>query len=184
MKTPSAYPLQWPPGWPKTEFRHKSAFKTDTGAALRNLNRELNLMGAKSIVLSSNYTLGVENPKEPGVCAYFEWDGLQLAIPCDRWQRICDNIQAISLTVEAMRGMQRWGAKHMIRAMFTGFKALKAPESVEWWTVLQVLQTDRPELVKEAYRRLANQHHPDKGGDPEVFMRVQRAYEVWSETQK
>jgi hypothetical protein len=34
-----------------------------------------------------------------------------------------------------------------------------------------------PEQIKSAYRRLARQHHPDCGGDPERFKELQRAYE-------
>lgn len=32
--------------------------------------------------------------------------------------------------------------------------------------------------VKKAYRKLAMQHHPDKGGDVATFRKVQGAYEV------
>lgn len=32
--------------------------------------------------------------------------------------------------------------------------------------------------IKSAYRRLAGTHHPDRGGSPEVFHRIQSAYEV------
>jgi curved DNA-binding protein CbpA len=31
-------------------------------------------------------------------------------------------------------------------------------------------------VVQESYRRLARQHHPDKGGDVEEFQKVHRAY--------
>jgi hypothetical protein len=34
-----------------------------------------------------------------------------------------------------------------------------------------------PAAVKRAYRRLAREHHPDRGGDPSTFQRLQRAYE-------
>jgi hypothetical protein len=32
--------------------------------------------------------------------------------------------------------------------------------------------------VRLAYRRLANLHHPDKGGSTEMFMQIRQAYEV------
>ena len=34
------------------------------------------------------------------------------------------------------------------------------------------------EEIKSAYRRLAGVHHPDRGGSPEVFHRIQSAYEA------
>lgn len=50
-----------------------------------------------------------------------------------------------------------------------------------------VLGLDRgatPEDIKKAYRKLAREHHPDKGGDPEKFKKVQEAYEILSDPQK
>lgn len=45
----------------------------------------------------------------------------------------------------------------------------------------QVLGVDRkatPEEIKRAYRKLASQYHPDKGGDKERFQEIQAAYAV------
>lgn len=180
----SAYPLHWPLGWPKTQNRQQARFKTTLEGALRNLKREIELMSGEKLVLSSNYTLGAVNPKEPGVVAYFTWveekypqrKETEIAIPCDRWNRIEDNVQAIALTVEAMRGMERWGAKHMIKAMFTGFKAL--PNGEDWRRVLGVSEGCTAAVIKAAYNDLAKKHHPDKGGNHDDFVRIQRAYET------
>ena len=38
--------------------------------------------------------------------------------------------------------------------------------------------------VKKAHRKLAREHHPDKGGDAEKFKKVQEAYEILSDPQK
>jgi len=38
--------------------------------------------------------------------------------------------------------------------------------------------------IKKAYRKLALQHHPDKGGDPETFKKVQQAYDVLGDEQR
>jgi len=38
--------------------------------------------------------------------------------------------------------------------------------------------------IKRAYRKLASQHHPDKGGDTARFQEIQTAYEVLSDPQK
>jgi curved DNA-binding protein CbpA len=34
--------------------------------------------------------------------------------------------------------------------------------------------------IKKAFRKLSIKHHPDKGGDKELFQKIQRAYEVLS----
>lgn len=130
------------------------------------------------MVLSSNYTLGIKNPKDPGVVAYFVHDGVTLAVPCDRWTKIEDNVQAIALTIEAMRGMDRWGAKHMIKAMFSGFKAL--PPSTDsnkstWWEELGCPQNSTWAEITQAYRTQAQKRHPDRGGTHEDMVRLNNA---------
>ena len=43
--------------------------------------------------------------------------------------------------------------------------------------MLQLQGTADDEAIKRAYRRLAREHHPDRGGDPATFHRLQQAYE-------
>lgn len=38
--------------------------------------------------------------------------------------------------------------------------------------------------IRKAYRKLARQHHPDRGGDPEKFKDIQNAYDVLSDPEK
>ncbi len=177
---PVAYPLQWPEGWPRIaeNARHTSRFKTTLPAALAKLEDEVRMLPGRGLVLSSNYTLGIKNPRDPGVVAYFTHDSVALAVPCDRWTKIEDNVQAIALTIEAMRGMNRWGAKHMIKAMFTGFKMLPAPESsqpLNWWQILGVTQTSPWSEIIHAYREKAMRCHPDVGGSNELMQQLNEA---------
>jgi molecular chaperone DnaJ len=48
----------------------------------------------------------------------------------------------------------------------------------------QTLGVDRnatPDEIKRAYRRLASQHHPDKGGDKHKFQEIEQAYRTLSD---
>jgi len=45
------------------------------------------------------------------------------------------------------------------------------------WDVLGLPPGAPPEEIKKAYKALAKKHHPDKGGDPEEFKRINKAYE-------
>ena len=38
--------------------------------------------------------------------------------------------------------------------------------------------------IKKAYRKLAIKNHPDKGGDPEKFKEIQKAYDILFDREK
>jgi molecular chaperone DnaJ len=49
------------------------------------------------------------------------------------------------------------------------------------YATLGVTKTATADQIKQAFRRLASQHHPDKGGDTAQFQRVEEAYRVLSD---
>jgi len=52
------------------------------------------------------------------------------------------------------------------------------------YKTLGVDRNASPDDIKKAYRRLAGQHHPDKGGDTAKFQQIQQAYETLSDPEK
>lgn len=52
------------------------------------------------------------------------------------------------------------------------------------YEVLGITQKATQDEVKKAFRKLAIQHHPDKGGDPEKFKEINAAYEILSNEEK
>lgn len=52
------------------------------------------------------------------------------------------------------------------------------------YDTLGVGESASPEEIKKAYRKLASQHHPDKGGDTAKFQNIQTAYDVLSDPNK
>ena len=49
------------------------------------------------------------------------------------------------------------------------------------YETLGVSKTATPDEIKKAYRKLASQHHPDKGGDTAKFQQVEEAYRILSD---
>lgn len=49
------------------------------------------------------------------------------------------------------------------------------------YQVLGVDENATADEIKQAYRKLAMQHHPDRGGDAEQFQKIQQAYSVLSD---
>jgi hypothetical protein len=128
-KAVSAFPLTWPLGWPRT----KVAFKRSPGKAFREIREELGRAGAASVVISTNlptrrdgqpYADARLAQPDPGVAVYFALNGRQYVLACDRFNTAAGNARAIALTVEAMRGIERWGTGGMLERAFTGFLAL------------------------------------------------------------
>lgn len=53
-----------------------------------------------------------------------------------------------------------------------------------YYQILGVERTATADEIKRAYRRLASQHHPDKGGDKQTFQDIQAAYSTLSDPQR
>jgi hypothetical protein len=154
-------------------------------------------MGATNIVVNSNMMYKNDgtpyarqgNIDDTGVAVYFTLNGEQQCIPCDKWRAIGENLRAVNKTIEALRGLDRWGAKEMVNAAFRGFKAL--PESVIvtpytarlWHEVLEVSPDASIEVIKAAYKAKLHQVHPDKGGSEAAFAEVQKAFREAKEGQ-
>lgn len=141
MNSEDSFPLKWPVKRPRTEKRNRkaAAFKTSMARARDSMLRELARMGASQVVISSNvetYTRGGQTipyadqskqMEDPGVAVYYIWRQEQYCLSCDKYNSVMDNMQAINKTVEAIRGIERWGTGEMMRAAFQGFKELPFP---------------------------------------------------------
>ncbi len=183
-----AYPLIWPIGLPRTKGYLTSRFKTSLPGAVRNVTEELRRFGAdsgkkvESVVVSANVTLMNDRPSDPGVACYFTWDRIQCCIAVDRYHWPEENLQAISLIIEAERTKLRHGGLNIVRAAFRGYASLPPPVGADgalaapWWDVLEIPEGSTLAIAKTAYLEKVKKTHPDRGGDAAAFNRVVDAY--------
>ncbi len=193
-----AYPLAWPPGWPRTSAydRQRHGSMDDRfGRAVQGIIKEIDMLGGTDAIISSNVELRQDglpyanrrHPDDPGIAVYFNLDGNSQCIPCDKWLNIGQNLRAIEMTINALRGLERWGAKEMVSAAFRGFKALPegghpADPEPTWWEVLGVPRHAAHTEVLTAYRRKIRVSHPDQGGSLEDFYRIRTAWEAYQDS--
>jgi hypothetical protein len=181
----NSYPLQWPSNIPQAKRTQSSRFDSTLFQALENVEHSLELLANDSgkkignIVFSSNVTLGDLNPDDSGVCVYFNWNGADLCIPVDRYDKVQDNLQAIYHILEADRTKLRHGGLEFVMAEKQGKTNLISDGSDKNWR--DVLGFDNGKIsmsqVKKRYRELAKQHHSDRGGNDTTMAAINRAWE-------
>jgi hypothetical protein len=171
---PTVYPLAWPVGFPRSDFRQVASFKVSLAGALDDLYNELDRMDASAIVISSNMQTRLDGRplakqariEDPGVALYFQRNGRQVCIPCDKWDTVVGNVRAIGLTVAALRSLERWGAKDLVDAAFVGFEALPAHAGAQhgasdWWQVLGVPRDSSIDEIRRIWKQRLREAHPE-----------------------
>lgn len=164
------YPLAWPEGWPRRKHSARSSrFQVTHDRALKDLSTEIERLGGRYAVLSTNVELRLDGtttggwePRDPGVAVYFELKGTQKVFACDTFTTVTSNIRAISLTINAFRALDRFGASGLLERALTGFDALPAPTS--HWEILGVKKGASQDEIGAAFRARAKEAHSDVGG--------------------
>ena len=209
----AGYPLDWPVGRKRTapELRERAAYRKGRkgntpltiAEALGRVTRELSLLGASEVIISSN--LAARNkampysrqpePEDPGVAVYFTLVGEQRCLWSDGWDRVADNIAAVAKWVGGQRDQLRCKVGD-VESAFAGFRALPPsgppplevrPLSVDHAAMIICRRcssvsveeaVDDADKAAEAYRRSAMVLHPDRGGEPAEFQALQAAKRI------
>ena len=174
-------------------YSYRSKRKLTVADGVSRVLDALGRMGvwAADIVISSNVVLrldglprsGQRAPDDPGVAVYWSKGrgakAVRRSMAVDRYTTVADNLAAIAATLEAMRAIERHGGAEILDRAFTGFTALPAPEQP--WQVLGVPMDASWETIRDAHRKLAMQHHPDRGGDAGAMARINAARDALME---
>lgn len=199
------YPLQWPSDWKRVAFRELPRFKARFAQDRDSVIHQLKRMGGSHVVITSdlptrNDGLPYANAtcSDPGVAVYWVKRGRESVIACDRWRHVTYNLRAIDMTLEALRGIDRWGASTMVEKAFAGFAALPPPSGPEvvppqpakrsWRDVLGSAINGAPMMpwpdlgpdellavAKSRHRKLIVLAHPDAGGSQDLAAELNAA---------
>lgn len=188
MTTRHPYPLDWPDGWARTPAldRRRPVFDNRLAPSRDALLREIRLMGGWDAVITSNlpvrrdglpYADGRVQGGDVGVAIYWRQNAsarvVERVMACDRWDSVGGNMRALQKTIEALRGIDRWGSSSIVDRAFAGFAAL--PPAPSDWRAMLGNPANRGD-AQRAYRRLALEAHPDRGGSHEAMARLNEAF--------
>lgn len=196
-----ASPLHWPAGRQRTPRHQRKRNPLWKGATVSTASADIELeverMGGVDLVVSTNLALRIDGfprsgqpePEDSGAAVYFVRKGQRIALACDRWSSVRENLRAIAMHLSAIRGQERWGVGTLDEA-FAGYQALPEPGAPRHWSAVLGMQRaaaeqlreqhpiERREILARLYRDRARERHPDHGGTHEAFVELQRAYEA------
>lgn len=198
MSEQPAFPLSWPQGWKRTpaHLREGGQFDGTPDRVRRELLSEVNrlVLGRDArawsarhlIVLSTNVRLrgdgepmaNAREPDDPGVAVYFRRNDKPVCLACDKYDRVWKNMRAIQKTVEALRGIERWGSSQLLDRAFEGFTALPHRTGPSCWELLGLEPGASEAAILAAWREKAKSAHPDAGGSHEAFTALSEAKDI------
>lgn len=186
------YPLCWPENKPRAAERLDRSYRSSyfgTGRvpmtrarAYAAITSELQRWRIDRFVISMSpgYRHG---PSDPGVALWWDHPGRGLRVlACDQYARPHDNLYAIALTLDAMRGLERWGAYSMEQAIEGAKLALPPPagsSEIVWRKILGdvpkgIEKVDALAVINARYRRMAQ----EAGNDEKEQLRLNLAVEA------
>lgn len=190
--------------WLNPHGRSTSRFTAGWSDTLDLLLREVDMLRGKNLVLGvdvpeADFKLNGElraraKAATPAVEVAFESKHGPLIYRCDRyngtpwgnkmelWQH---NVRAIALGLEALRAVDRYGITHTAE-QYAGFKAIgsgqssgfPSAEAAKEWLFSEEATGIAGGLgltIQTAYRHAVKTHHPDRGGDPAMWAKVDAA---------
>lgn len=184
--------------------RRKSTFSASWTKTLNDLEREMEHLKARDIVIEAETTRDqIRNDgwpysnarMGPTVAISFASVHGPMRYECGTFNHWQDNLRSIGLTLAALRAVDRYGATTSAE-QYRGFAALPPPSAAEfrskddaarfvWITAgwpseeLERLQfrrcIDDADVLRKVYRDAATKAHPDAGGAPGVMEKLNRA---------
>jgi len=118
-----------------------------------------------------------------GVTVRYLRNGTWQSVSC-RQSTYAENLRQIFFFLDRLRIAERHGIVY--QGLTSSKEVAKIADVVvepqqeleDAYDILGVSSDDPTDLVKQVYQRKVMFYHPDKGGDPEKFKRITKAYEL------
>lgn len=191
---------QWPGNQTASWKQKTGSFKAGWSQTLDLLERELNHLRAKNIIVEGYFTFqqirndgwpkSTARPSKPGIVLSFDLGKPgktgRMVMPCDRFDNWESNLRAIALTLEHLRAVERYGVTTERAEQYTGWLKLPAASGVDeanehaktlislsgfTQTDIHFVQANQDEFER-IWKAAARATHPDAGGDAEQFKKV------------
>lgn len=199
---------QWPAGYERRSpyERRRHPYRTTDGTPLldktiSDLDDELRMIDAEGVVLQVDVdgdqirkSDGLPYSRadvDPGVVLTFENENGVQTFPADLYDDWVGNLRAIYFTLHDLRRISRNGVGRGSE-QYRGFAQLPgAGQTTVTMTArdaaIEIARAtlydaddvlEDPATFRQAYRRKVKMAHPDRGGDPQAWLRVQDAAKV------
>lgn len=194
--------------WPSklTEDRQFSRFDTAWNKTLTQLKSELWYLDAENVFFqialephefrNDGHPRATAKPRHPGVILTFDSKYGPQQYPCDTFTDFKDNVRAITLSLESLRRVDRYGVTKR-GEQYTGWKALGA--GIEMGAASAMTVEDAAQfighgnkgpwrdlianrdLMENCYKQRAKELHPDVGGSTMDFQKLQESKRILDE---
>ncbi|WP_345750083.1 hypothetical protein [Microbacterium rhizophilus] len=165
------------------------------GQTLRDLDRELRELGAKGTELlvaidpaqfrMDGRPYANARAEHPGIILSFDIPNVgHVSYPCDAFTTWESNLRAVTLALEALRKVDRYGVTKR-GEQYRGFLAIQATaapagfrdadEAIAWLATFSDVERAEKASPRVLLRLAQRRAHPDQDGDPELFHRVSLA---------
>lgn len=148
-------------------------------ATQQDLTHEFNLWGIKE--WDTNYPRGArfegfsQTEEERTVTIWYQKDGKKIQLSMGKQPRAVDNLRVLFLVINALRLNE---VRQMSDVFESAYLQLAAPEQFNPYEILGVYENQPIEVIEAAFKAQVQKNHPDKGGDPEVMKKLNKAIEI------
>lgn len=174
--------LTWPETKQRTAGRRSSPFRPhEVATEQRELENEMLRWGVRRFIVSRNNQRIFAG--DPAVAVWWLDRKNQLRVlACDKWDSLAANMHALCLTLNAMRGLERWGAYTAEQAAEGARPALPPPAGAgapDWRKILGSIdgipRDKQLVLCEHAYRSMSREAAGNEPRQRELNLAIEAA---------